>query len=624
LTAVGVPYPIANAAVSVLNGGDWKDAEINLGLSYVGANVQSKDLYKQVLINASLPAAAAYLRGGTEEQIRNAAIAGAVSGYVSQTLTKPKELGGYGFSPGDLDTKMVTSATNSATTAILNGRDIGDAIANSAAVTASAHYVNQFATNLTKNSETLQKAQAYLDEKKAWVKQKFETSKEKEKRVNDARAKEKKAADDYNKSVATANRISQETAKGGTSGMTDGQLHTIDYVINEAPKDSLATYEKRKLELLQESNDYKQFLQTEYNPAKDDYTKAEKDFQQKLADREVFAKSFGSSVDKYEKAVDTSFEEFNESVYKKAEIDILKQQANNTSSSYNQSASSPTQPSKDSSSYTSNAAPSVVPNTATQDAAKAPAAPPKQTDIGQAIASNITKTAMGEVNKVIAPPPPKKPPPPSKPPPPKAPVAPPKPPPPPPPPVAPKAPPVPPSVPPAIKPPPPPPPPPRKAGDAFNVMDPNAKLTAEEVMIKAPPPPPPAARTTGDAFNVSDPNAKLTAEEIMIKAPPKPAASNLTSAVVDPIKNPYNIPVEIKTPVAAKKPGEVGYSPPVAAPPKPTLASAPTAKPAPPPPPKYTTQQQNTLAQNAPKVDAKGNTIKPLYFDTKGNPVYAP
>jgi hypothetical protein len=126
LTAVGVPYPIANAAVSVLNGGDWKDAAINLGLSYVGANVQSKDLYKQVLINASLPAAAAYLKGGTEEQIRNAAIAGAVSGYVSETLTRPKELGGYGFQKGDLDTKMVTNATNSATSAILNGRKLKD------------------------------------------------------------------------------------------------------------------------------------------------------------------------------------------------------------------------------------------------------------------------------------------------------------------------------------------------------------------------------------------------------------------------------------------------------------------------------------------------------------------
>jgi hypothetical protein len=155
-------------------------------------------------------------------------------------------------------------------------------------------------------------------------------------------------------------------------------------------------------------------------------------------------------------------------------------------------------------------------------------------------------------------------------------------------------------------------------------MDPNAKLTAEEIMIKAPPPPPPAARTSGQAFDVSDPNAKLTAEEIMIKPPPKPAASNLTSNVVDPIKNPYNIPAEIKAPVAAKKPGEVGYSPPVAAPPKPTLTSVQAVKPPPPPPPKYTTQQQNTLAQNAPKVDAKGNTIKPLYFDTKGNPVYAP
>jgi hypothetical protein len=792
LTLAGVPYPIASAAVTLLNGGDWKEAAINLAMSYVSAPIGKQDLYKQVLINASVPAGMVALKGGTAKQIQDAAIAGAVSGYVTGTLTKSVANGGYGFKPGELDTKMIQNATTAATRAILNGKDIGEAVVNSAAVTASAHYVSSFATNLTKNSETLQATQKFIDESKAKLQDVLGITREKEKVVNDKANKVKQSGEEYNKSVETANRIAKETTD--TTGMSDRELNLVSNIMTTNPDKAREKYENDKLEYLKEYNDYSKFVNETYNPVKEDYESHVLAYNQQLKDQDVFADAYATHVDLYEKAVKDSFDEFQDAILKQAELDLAKQApteaerlrrdkeafdaqlpkappttapsgepaVNNTSSSYNQTSSSSTPPDPSnpipdtgSSSYTGpitnpDFGQNVMPKVDTSP--KAPP-PPKQTDIGKYLTDTATQSTVKAVSEELNPPParpdmppppprpdmppppprPNMPPPPPRPTPPPAPPKPPtlpkspldpdnipdqpkppaiKPPPPPPeikppppPPTPPRQPgdainlmdpkakltseevmikpPPPPPVPVRktgdalniadpkakltseevmIKPPPPPPPPPRKPGDAFNVRDPNAKLTSEEVMIKPPPPPPPPPRKTGEAINLADPNAKLTAEEIMIKPPPPPPP-NLTSKVVDPIKDPYNIPAEIKAPPPAPKlPGDVGYSPPVAPPPTSVLdanlTSTTTAQPTvaeqqktfddaqkvvakytppkpttnamgvktpPPPPPPLTSAQRTelTLAQNARKVDSRGNPIKPMGFDATGNPIYA-
>jgi hypothetical protein len=752
LSAVGVPYPIASAAVSVLNGGDWKEAAINLAMSYVGAPATSKDLYKQVLISASVPAGMVALKGGTAKQIQDAAIAGAVQGYVTGTLTKSVANGGYGFKPGELDTKMISNATTAATRAILNGKDIGEAVVNSAAVTASAHYVASFANNLTKNSETLQATQKFIDESKAKLQDVLGITREKEKAVNDKANKAKQSGEEYNKSVETANRIAKETKD--TTGMSDRELNLVNNIMTTNPDKAREKYENDKLEYLKEYNDYSKFVNETYNPAKEDYESHVQEYNQQLKNQDVFADAYATHVDLYEKAVKDSFDEFQDAILKQAELDLAKQApteaerlrrdkeafdaqlpkappttappeepaVNNTSSSYNQASSSSTPPNPanpisdtGSSSYTGpitnpDFGQNVMPKVDTSP--KAPP-PPKQTDIGKYLTDEATKSTVKAVSEELNPPPPRPdmpppPPRPNMPPPPPRPTPPPAPPKPPTPPKSPLDPdnipdqPKPPAIkpppppPPEIKPPPPPPTPPRQPGDAINLMDPKAKLTSEEVMIKPPPPPPVPVRKTGDALNIADPkakltseeimikppppppppprkpgapinladpNAKLTAEEIMIKPPPPPPPPNLTSKVVDPIKDPYNIPAEIKAPPPAPKlPGDVGYSPPVAPPPASVLdanlTSTTTAPPTvaeqqktfadaqkvvakytppkpttnvmgvktpPPPPPPLTSAQRTelTLAQNARKVDSRGNPIKPMGFDATGNPIYA-
>jgi hypothetical protein len=59
-------------------------------------------------------------------------------------------------------------------------------------------------------------------------------------------------------------------------------------------------------------------------------------------------------------------------------------------------------------------------------------------------------------------------------------------------------------------------------------------------------------------------------------------------------------------------------------PPKPTTNVMGVRTPPPPPPPLTSAQRtQLTLAQNARKVDSRGNPIKPMGFDATGNPIYA-
>ena len=138
-----------------MNGGNLEDIALAAATSYAGSSigaevgsqvggseaVQALDkgtqiTIKQVVTSASTNAATVALRGGSFDDILKAGAVGAVGSYVSSTLTKPTQLGGYGFDPKSLDTKLITTATAAATKAILNGKSIADAVVGATTVSA--------------------------------------------------------------------------------------------------------------------------------------------------------------------------------------------------------------------------------------------------------------------------------------------------------------------------------------------------------------------------------------------------------------------------------------------------------------------------------------------------------
>ena len=176
LTAVGVPYPVAAAAVTAAQGGSLEDIAISAGTAYIGQQVgqfageaagefageavseSTKELITQVVTQASGPAAVVALRGGSFQDILEAGVAGGVSGALANTLKTE-----FNMDPKAMDTKIISNATNAATKAILQGKSISEAVMNAATVTALSSSVESGTNKLLSNNATLQGIRSQFD-----------------------------------------------------------------------------------------------------------------------------------------------------------------------------------------------------------------------------------------------------------------------------------------------------------------------------------------------------------------------------------------------------------------------------------------------------------------------------
>ena len=167
LTSVGVPFPVANAAVSAMNGGNINKIAMSYATSavgmeigsYVGSNSASllpSDLSaaelanaKAIITSSSSTAATAALNGGNMQTILKAAVVGGVASYTKDALVK------QGFNPNTIDTKILNNSITAATKAVLNGQDVGTAVGSAVAVTASTDAVKKAYDAFTKDDATI-------------------------------------------------------------------------------------------------------------------------------------------------------------------------------------------------------------------------------------------------------------------------------------------------------------------------------------------------------------------------------------------------------------------------------------------------------------------------------------
>lgn len=301
LTMLGVPYNVSRAIVNVANGGDWKKAAIDLGLSYfnAGASPQTSVL-KQVLTSASTSAAITALNGGTAKEIANSAVSGGISGYVAQTLTLPADKGGYGFKPGQLDTKMIQNSVTAATSAVLNGKNIGDAVVNSLAVTAASSYVKTSFDYATKNSELLQSAQAYANKAKAAVVDAWQAIKPKADKVNSQASVVEAKTTNYNAAVKKANEVANNVNNGNSAGYTDTQIQQYLDDVNLTKSQysqSVSDYESAK-------QDYDSALAANnFNQKQAEFEKSDAEVARLATEQEKLTRDFNEKYVKYNDTV---------------------------------------------------------------------------------------------------------------------------------------------------------------------------------------------------------------------------------------------------------------------------------------------------------------------------------
>jgi len=146
---------IATAAVSAANGGKLEDIALAAATAYAGAQIGAEattylppgasDTLKQIVASSSGSAATAALRGGSLSSVIASGVSGAVSSYVSEDL----KTAGY----TKVDNKLITNATNAATKAILQGKDVATAISSSIAATGLSAVISGRADQINKNNE---------------------------------------------------------------------------------------------------------------------------------------------------------------------------------------------------------------------------------------------------------------------------------------------------------------------------------------------------------------------------------------------------------------------------------------------------------------------------------------
>ena len=146
---------IASAAVSAANGGKLENIALAAATAYAGAQIGSEaasylppgtsNTLKQIVASSSGSAATAALRGGSLTSVIASGVSGAVSSYVSEEL----KTAGY----TKVDNKLITNATNAATKAILQGKDVSAAISSSLVSTGLTAAISGRADQINKNNE---------------------------------------------------------------------------------------------------------------------------------------------------------------------------------------------------------------------------------------------------------------------------------------------------------------------------------------------------------------------------------------------------------------------------------------------------------------------------------------
>ena len=306
-----MPYAYASAIVSVANGGDWRKAVIQMSMNYLatpsggGASAVPPSTLQKVLTSSSTSALSAKLLGATNEQIKNAAIGGAVNTYVSDLLYKPESQGGYGLNPKDVTPKLISNATSAATNAILRGQNVGDAVINSALVTAGAHYTQAAYEKVTKNSETLQSAQALVDKAKAKVQSLWNKPLEDKQKAAEAKIEAAQVQRDRAKqSEAYAKKVNKDYADGVPNGPY-GQ-YTADQAENAAKfaQDSNESAQRAIQEARDANNEFLMLANSSgYTAASQEYKTAVNNLQSADYAMGTSQKEFLDSYDKYESQV---------------------------------------------------------------------------------------------------------------------------------------------------------------------------------------------------------------------------------------------------------------------------------------------------------------------------------
>jgi len=155
---------IASASVSAANGGKLEDIALNAATAYAGAKIggvagseagtaakaaalsaEQQAMIRQVVASSSSTAATTALRGGSFDQVLASGVTGAVSSYVNASMAK------QGFT--QTDNKLVAGAVSRATSAILQGKSVSDAIGQSIAATTISAGLQGKLGQLNKNNE---------------------------------------------------------------------------------------------------------------------------------------------------------------------------------------------------------------------------------------------------------------------------------------------------------------------------------------------------------------------------------------------------------------------------------------------------------------------------------------
>jgi hypothetical protein len=192
-------YAIASAAVSAANGGSIEQIAISAGAAYVGAQIGGQigaatefgttpfssqttmllehsggmaTTMQAIVASSSGAAATAALRGKPLDQILTAGFTGGINSLVTDQLMAA------GYNPKDIDTQVIARAVASASGAVLQGQNVGEAITRSTVTTLAQHGMTEAANKISstydkikENSATLQGISKDFNEAKDAAKQ---------------------------------------------------------------------------------------------------------------------------------------------------------------------------------------------------------------------------------------------------------------------------------------------------------------------------------------------------------------------------------------------------------------------------------------------------------------------
>lgn len=252
---------IANAAVAAANGGKMQDIALAAGSAYLGAkagetvsstlakNPELSSVIKQTIISSSSAAATTALAGGNFKEILSSGFNASVGTYVNGAL---KEKGII-----TTDSKLISNATSAASSAILKGKSISEAVGASAAATAIRLSITDAVNLINKNDTTAsalnkeyttlyESAKQYFDDNIASVQKSantnYKAATDAQKEYETAYNKQKAAYDSYLKNKDYYDNYDQKMVAEGYIRLRGGYVKQIDGRWIGAPtKDSFLT-----------------------------------------------------------------------------------------------------------------------------------------------------------------------------------------------------------------------------------------------------------------------------------------------------------------------------------------------------------------------------------------------